>query len=101
MIESAAEANDELMDKYLEGGELSVEEIKAGLRLRTIASEIFPMMCGSAFKNKGVQPMLDAVIDYLPSPIDIPPVTGDSRTASRASARRPTTSRSRASRSRS
>ncbi len=77
MIESAAEANEELMNKYLEGGELSTEEVKAGLRLRTIASEIVPMMCGSAFKNKGVQAMLDAVIEYMPAPTDIPPVTGE------------------------
>ena len=77
MIENAAEANEELMNKYLEGGELSVDEIKAGLRLRTIASEIVPMMCGSAFKNKGVQAMLDAVIEYMPAPTDIPPVTGE------------------------
>jgi elongation factor G len=77
MIESAAEANEELMNKYLEGGELTVEEIKSGLRLRTIASEIVPMMCGSAFKNKGVQAMLDAVIEYMPAPTDIPPVTGE------------------------
>ena len=77
MIESAAEANEELMNKYLEGGELSTEEVKSGLRLRTIASEIVPMMCGSAFKNKGVQAMLDAVIEYMPAPTDIPPVTGE------------------------
>src|SRR6187399_2961447 len=77
MVENAAEANEELMNKYLEGGELSVDEIKAGLRLRTIASEIVPMMCGSAFKNKGVQAMLDAVIEYMPAPTDIPPVTGE------------------------
>ena len=77
MIESAAEANEQLMNKYLEGGELSVDEIKLGLRTRTIASEIVPMMCGSAFKNKGVQAMLDAVIDYMPAPTDIPPVTGE------------------------
>ncbi len=77
MIESAAEANEELMNKYLEGGDLTVDEIKAGLRLRTIASEIVPMMCGSAFKNKGVQAMLDAVIEYMPAPTDIPPVTGE------------------------
>ncbi len=77
MIENAAEANEELMNKYLEGGELTVEEIKAGLRLRTIASEIVPMMCGSAFKNKGVQAMLDGVIDYMPAPTDIPPVKGE------------------------
>ncbi len=77
MIETAAEANEELMNKYLEGGELTVEEIKRGLRLRTIASEIVPMLCGSAFKNKGVQAMLDAVIEYMPAPTDIPPVTGE------------------------
>ena len=77
MVEAAAEANEELMNKYLESNELSVEEIKQGLRLRTINNEIVPMLCGSAFKNKGVQAMLDAVIDYLPSPIDIPPVKGE------------------------
>ena len=77
MVESAAEANEELMNKYLEGGDLSIEEIKRGLRLRTIAGEIVPMLCGSAFKNKGVQAMLDAVIDYMPAPTDIPPVTGE------------------------
>jgi translation elongation factor EF-G len=64
------------MNKYLETGELSEPEIKQGLRQRTINNEIFPMLCGSAFKNKGVQAMLDAVIDYLPSPVDIDPVTG-------------------------
>src|SRR3954469_5624367 len=77
MVEAAAEANEELMNKYLETNELSVEEIKRGLRLRTIANEIVPMLCGTAFKNKGVQAMLDAVIDYLPSPVDIPPVKGE------------------------
>ncbi len=77
MVESAAEANEELMNKYLDGGALTEKEIKQGLRLRAIASEITPMLCGSAFKNKGVQAMLDAVIEYLPSPIDIPPVTGE------------------------
>jgi len=76
MVEAAAEANEELMNKYLESNELSVEEIKKGLRIRTINNEIVPMLCGSAFKNKGVQAMLDAVIDYLPSPVDIPPVKG-------------------------
>jgi elongation factor G len=76
MVESAAEANEELMNKYLETGELSLEEIKQGIRIRTINNEIVPMLCGSAFKNKGVQAMLDAVIDYLPSPMDIPPVKG-------------------------
>jgi elongation factor G len=77
LVEAAAEANEELMNKYLETNELSVEEIKRGLRLRTIANEIVPMLCGTAFKNKGVQAMLDAVIDYLPSPLDIPPVKGE------------------------
>jgi elongation factor G len=77
MVEAAAEANEELMNKYLESNVLSVEEIKKGLRLRTINNEIVPMLCGTAFKNKGVQAMLDAVIDYLPSPVDIPPVTGE------------------------
>src|SRR5512145_2070740 len=77
MVEAAAEADETIMNKYLESGELSVEEIKAALRKRTIANEIVPMMCGSAFKNKGVQAMLDAVIDYLPSPLDIPPVKGE------------------------
>src|SRR3982750_1602279 len=77
MVEAAAEANEELMNKYLETSELSVEEIKKGLRLRTINNEIVPMLCGTAFKNKGVQAMLDAVIDYLPSPVDIPPVKGE------------------------
>jgi elongation factor G len=76
MVESAAEANEELMNKYLESGELSEAEIKQGLRQRTINNEIYPMLCGSAFKNKGVQAMLDAVIDYMPSPVDIPPVAG-------------------------
>jgi elongation factor G len=77
MVESAAEANEELMNRYLESGELSIEDIKTGLRLRTIGSEIVPMLCGSAFKNKGVQAMLDAVIDYMPAPTDIPPVKGE------------------------
>ncbi len=77
MVEAAAEANEELMNKYLESGELSLDEIKLGLRLRTISQEITPMLCGSAFKNKGVQAMLDAVVAYLPSPVDIPPVTGE------------------------
>jgi elongation factor G len=79
MVEAAAEANEELMNKYLESGELSVEEIKKGIRIRTINNEIVPMLCGSAFKNKGVQAMLDAVIDYLPSPIDVPPVKGENQ----------------------
>ncbi len=77
MVESAAEATEEMMNKYLEDGELSEAEIKDCLRIRTIAGEIVPMLCGSAFKNKGVQAMLDAVVDYLPSPLDIPPVKGE------------------------
>ncbi|CAE6704103.1 Elongation factor G [Paraburkholderia domus] len=76
MVEAAAEASEELLDKYLHGGTLTEEEIKHGIRVRTIANEIVPMLCGSAFKNKGVQAMLDAVIDYLPSPVDIPAITG-------------------------
>jgi elongation factor G len=76
MVEAAAEANEELMNKYLEEGDLTEAEITAGLRTRTIAGEIQPMMCGTAFKNKGVQRMLDAVIELMPSPVDIPPVNG-------------------------
>ena len=76
MVEAAAEASEELMNKYLEEGDLTEEEITFGLRTRTIASEIQPMLCGTAFKNKGVQRMLDAVIELMPSPIDIPPVGG-------------------------
>jgi len=76
MVEAAAEASEELMNEYLEAGELSEEKIKQGLRQRTLACEIQPMLCGSAFKNKGVQRMLDAVVEFLPSPVDIPPVTG-------------------------
>jgi len=76
MVEAAAESNEELMNKYLEEGELSEQEVLAGLRQRTIAGEIQPMLCGSAFKNKGVQAMLDKVVELLPSPVDIPPVRG-------------------------
>ncbi|HOV19949.1 elongation factor G [Ottowia sp.] len=76
MVEAAAEASEELMNKYLEEGDLSEDDLKLGLRTRTIATEIQPMLCGTAFKNKGVQRMLDAVIDYLPSPVDIPDVDG-------------------------
>lgn len=76
MIEAAADGSDELMNKYLDGGDLSDEEIKLGIRQGTIANKLMPAFCGSAFKNKGVQSMLDAVIDYLPSPNDIPPVSG-------------------------
>ena len=76
LIEDVAEATDELMEKYLEEGELSIDEIKAGIRKLTIASEAYPVICGSAFKNKGVQPMLNAVTDYLPSPLDVPAIEG-------------------------
>lgn len=77
MVEAAAEANEQFMEKYLETGELDVNEIKQGLRARTLRNEIVPMLCGSAFKNKGVQAMLDAVLEYLPSPLDVPPVQGE------------------------
>ncbi|MFP5404471.1 MAG: elongation factor G [Gammaproteobacteria bacterium] len=77
MLEAAAESSEELMNKYLEEGDLSEADIRKGLRDRTISGEIVPMLCGSAFKNKGVQAMLDAVIYYLPSPVDIPPVAGE------------------------
>ncbi|GHU05862.1 elongation factor G [Betaproteobacteria bacterium] len=77
MLESAAEASEDLMDKYLESGDLSEAEIIKGLRARTISCEIQPVLCGTAFKNKGVQRMLDAVIELLPSPVDIPPVDGE------------------------
>ena len=76
LIETVAEADDELMEKYLEGEELSVDELKRGIRKLTVAGEAFPVLAGSAFKNKGVQPMLDAVLDYLPSPLDVPDVEG-------------------------
>ena len=76
MVEAVAESSEELMEKYLEEGELTIPEIKAGIRQLVIAGEAFPVLCGSAFKNRGVQPMLDAVIDYLPSPLDVPDVVG-------------------------
>jgi elongation factor G len=76
LVEAAAEATEEVMEKYLENGEISDDEIRAGIRKRTIANEIVPMLCGSAFKNKGVQAMLDAVIQYLPSPPEVPPIKG-------------------------
>ena len=76
MVESAAEASEELMNKYLEVGDLSTEDIKQGLRTRTINNEVVPMLCGTAFKNKGVQAMLDAVLDFLPSPLDVPAIKG-------------------------
>ena len=76
LLEVVAETDEALLDKYVGGEELSVEEIKGAIRKLTIASEIYPVLCGSAFKNKGVQPMLDAVVDYLPSPLDVPAATG-------------------------
>ncbi|WP_324780256.1 elongation factor G [Thiobacillus sedimenti] len=85
MVEAAAESSEELMNKYLEEGDLSEADILAGLRARTIASEIVPMMCGTAFKNKGVQAMLDKVIELMPSPVDIPPVEGELEDGSTAS----------------
>ncbi|SEN83100.1 translation elongation factor 2 (EF-2/EF-G) [Nitrosospira multiformis] len=84
MVESAAEANEELMNKYLEEGDLSSADIKQGLRIRTLANEIVPMLCGSAFKNKGVQAMLDAVLDYLPSPADIEAIDGEKESGEHA-----------------
>ncbi len=76
LMEAAAEASEELMEKYLEAGELSNEEIRRGIRIRTLANEIIPVVCGSAFKNKGVQALLDAVVEYLPSPVDVPAIAG-------------------------
>ncbi|WP_294643214.1 elongation factor G [uncultured Rothia sp.] len=76
LVEAVAEASEELMEKYLEEGELTIPEIKAGIRQLVISGEAFPVLCGSAFKNRGVQPMLDAVIEYLPSPLDVPDVVG-------------------------
>ena len=76
MVEAAAEADEELLDKFLGDGDLTEEEIRRGLRVRTLSGEIIPVTCGSAFKNKGVQAMLDAVVDYMPSPIDVPAIVG-------------------------
>ncbi len=76
LVEKVAESDDVLMEKYLEGEELTVAELKAGIRKLTIAGEVNPILCGTAFKNKGVQPMLDAVVDFLPSPLDVPPMIG-------------------------
>ncbi|MGC2940510.1 MULTISPECIES: elongation factor G [unclassified Brevibacterium] len=78
LVEDVAESSEELMEKYLEGEELTTADVKAGIRELVIKSEAFPVMCGSAYKNKGVQPMLNAVIDYLPSPLDVPPMIGHS-----------------------
>jgi elongation factor G len=76
MLEAAAEANEEVMEKYLEGGELSEEEVMSAIRQRTLANEIVPVLCGSAFKNKGVQAVLDAVIDYMPAPTEVKEIEG-------------------------
>jgi len=76
LVEAAAESSEELMDKYLNEGELSADEIRQGIRIRTLNNEIVPALCGSAFKNKGVQAMLDAIVEYMPSPIDVPPIRG-------------------------
>jgi len=84
LVEAAAEANDELMNKYLEGGELTEEEIKVGIRARTLANEIVPVLAGSAFKNKGVQAVLDAVIEYLPSPTEVKAIEGELADGTRA-----------------
>lgn len=88
LVEAAAESSEEMMNKYLETGSLSLEEIKKGIRARVLKNEIVPMLCGTAFKNKGVQAMLDAVIDYLPSPIDVPAVKGNLNDAAETPAER-------------
>jgi elongation factor G len=90
-VEAAAEADEELMHKYLEGEELSVEEIRRGLRARTLRNEIVPVFCGSSFRNKGVQPLLDGVVDYLPSPLDVPAVVGTNPDTGSEERRRPDT----------
>ena len=90
LIEGVAEASEELLEKYLSGEELSIDEIKAGIRQLTIAGDAYPVLCGSSFKNRGVQPMLDAVVDYLPSPLDVPAVEGhDVRDAEKIVSRKP------------
>jgi elongation factor G len=91
LLETVAETDDALMEKYFGGEELSVEEIKGAIRKLTVNSEIYPVLCGSAFKNKGVQPMLDAVIDYLPSPLDVPSVEGTLLDGETVATRRPST----------
>jgi elongation factor G len=85
MLEAAAESSEELMNSYLENGDLTEEQVMGGIRARTIAGEIQPMLCGTAFKNKGVQRMLDAVIQFMPSPVDIPPVAGTNEDGAEAS----------------
>jgi elongation factor G len=91
LIEAVAETDEELMEAYFGGAELTVEQIKAGIRKLTVTREAFPVLCGSAFKNKGVQPMLDAVIDYLPSPLDVPPVQGVLQDGETPAERKPST----------
>jgi elongation factor G len=76
MVEAVAETDDELMMKYLEGEELTIEEIKTAIRKATVTNKMFPVLCGSAYKNKGVQMLLDAIVDYMPSPLDIPAIKG-------------------------
>src|ERR1051325_907512 len=76
LVETVAEHDDDLLHKFLEGENITPEELKRGLRKATIALQLFPVLCGTAFKNKGVQPLLDAVVDYLPSPLDVPPIEG-------------------------
>ena len=89
MVETIVETDDELMEKYLEGQEISVEELRKALRKATIDRQLVPVLCGSAFKNKGVQPLLDAVIDYLPSPIDLPPIKGTNPNTGETEERKP------------
>ncbi|MGH8965582.1 MAG: elongation factor G, partial [Actinomycetes bacterium] len=91
LVEAVAEADDELLEKFLAGEELTIPEIKAGIRKLVISSSAYPVLCGSAFKNKGVQPMLDAVIDYLPAPTDLPPVEGTLQDGETAAFRAPRT----------
>jgi len=88
MVEAAAESSEELMEKYLEGGELDDDDIRSGLRMRTLANEIVPALCGSAFKNKGVQAMLDAIIYYMPSPLEVPAIVGHLDDADETEAKR-------------
>ncbi|MEJ2107329.1 MAG: elongation factor G [Acidiferrobacteraceae bacterium] len=88
MLEAAAESSEELMDKYLEAGDLPPEDIKKGLRARTLANEIVPVLCGSAFKNKGVQAMLDAIVDFMPAPVDVPSIKGHLDDAAESEAER-------------
>lgn len=89
IVEAAAEASEELMDKYLNSGELEVEDIKLGIRIRVLANEVVPVFCGSAFKNKGVQAMLDAFVDYMPSPVDVPAIKGHLDDKDESEAERP------------